>query len=159
MGALTFDTLFRSLKRGAPDPTYYLYGDEDVLKDEAVRAIADRAMAEGGGLREFNVDVRSATDLDAEAFEVLVNTLPLLAGTRVVVVRSLEQVRKNSRLHKAVAAYLAAPNPSTVLILVQGGGGTPDETLLRNATAVALESLPPERVARWGTRRAAELGL
>ncbi len=37
MGALTFDALLRSLKQGAPDPVYYLHGEEDVLKDEAVR--------------------------------------------------------------------------------------------------------------------------
>ena len=44
MGALTFDALLRSLKQGAPDPVYYLHGEEDVLKDEAVRALLERAV-------------------------------------------------------------------------------------------------------------------
>src|SRR5437762_14257588 len=43
MGALTFDALLRSLKQGAPDSVYYLHGEEDVLKDEAVRAVQERA--------------------------------------------------------------------------------------------------------------------
>src|SRR3989442_872164 len=45
MGALTFDALLRSLKRGAPDPVYFLHGDEDVLKDEAIRAVLERDAA------------------------------------------------------------------------------------------------------------------
>ncbi len=114
MGALTFDALLRSLKRGAPDPVYYLYGDEDVLKDEAIRAVLDRAVEPGA--RDFNFDQRSAPDLDPEAFHALVNTPPLLATTRAA-------------------------------------------GLTRETTAVAVEPLPPERVARWLAHRAAELGL
>src|SRR5438128_11829915 len=44
MGALTFDALLRSLKQGAPDSVYYLHGEEDVLKDEAVRVLLERAV-------------------------------------------------------------------------------------------------------------------
>src|SRR2546430_8693272 len=43
MGALTFDALLQSLKQRAPDPVYYLHGEEDVLKDEAVRALLERS--------------------------------------------------------------------------------------------------------------------
>src|SRR2546426_3867390 len=53
MGALTFDALLRSLKQGAPDPVYYLHGDEDVLKDEAIRALVERAVDPAA--RDFNV--------------------------------------------------------------------------------------------------------
>src|SRR5438128_1415756 len=48
MGALTFDALLRSLKQGAPDPVYYLHGDEDVLKDEAIRALVEVARRRPG---------------------------------------------------------------------------------------------------------------
>src|SRR2546425_5889055 len=75
MGPLTFDALLRILKQGAPDPVYYLHGDEDVLKDEAIRALVERAVDPAA--RDFNVDQRSAADLDPEAFHTLVNTPPL----------------------------------------------------------------------------------
>src|SRR5437870_1375359 len=78
MGALTFDALLRSLKQGAPDPVYYLHGDEDVLKDEAIRALVDRTVAPAA--RDFNVDQRNAADLDPEAFHALVNTPPMLVA-------------------------------------------------------------------------------
>jgi len=157
MGALTFDALLRSLKRSAPDPVYYLHGDEDVLKDEAIRALLDRAVEPGA--RDFNVDQRSAAGLDPEAFHTLVNTPPLLARTRVVIVRGVEHVKKTSPLYKEMARYLAAPNPTTVLILTQGAGESPDVGLIKGTTSIAAEPLPPDRVARWMARRAGELGL
>src|SRR2546428_682549 len=84
MGALTFDALLRSLKPegGAPDLVYYLHGDEDILKDEALRALTARAME--AAARDFNVDTRSAADLDAATLRALVDTPPLLAQPRVV---------------------------------------------------------------------------
>ena len=40
MAALPFDALLKGLKQGAaPVPVYYLHGEEDVLKEEAVRAL------------------------------------------------------------------------------------------------------------------------
>src|SRR5438105_4689704 len=62
MGALTFDALLRSLKQGVVDPVYYLHGDEDVLKDEAVRALVERAVDPAA--RDFNFDQRSAPELE-----------------------------------------------------------------------------------------------
>src|SRR2546422_3195334 len=74
MGALTFDALLRSLKPEgrAPDPVYYLHGDEDILKDEALRALTARAME--AAARDFNADTRSAADLDAATLRALVRS-------------------------------------------------------------------------------------
>ena len=157
MGALTFDALLRSLKRSPLDPVYYLHGDEDILKDEAIRALLDRAVEPGA--RDFNVDQRSAAGLDPEAFYTLVNTPPMLAETRAVIIRGLEQIKKTSALYKEIIRYLAAPNPTTVLILTQGAGEDPDSGLSKDTTSVAVKPLPPDRVARWMARRAGELGL
>lgn len=157
MGLLTFDALLRSLKQGALDAVYYLHGDEDVLKDEAVAALLERAVDPAA--RAFNVDQRSVADLDPEQFDTLVNTPPLLAATRLVVLRGLEQLRKTARLRAPLLAYLAAPNPTTVLVLVQGAGEPADHELAGRATAVAVEPLPPARVERWVAHRARQLGL
>ena len=156
MGALTFDALLKNLKQGVPDPVYYLHGDEDVLKDEAIRALVARAVEES---RDFNVDQRSAAELDSAAFHALVNTPPMLAAKRAVVIRGLEQLRKTAKLRQELVRYLDSPNPTTVLVLVQGAGEPPDAELARRATAVATEPLPPTRVARWLAHRAGQLGV
>jgi DNA polymerase III subunit delta len=157
MGALTFDALLRSLKRSPPDPAYYLHGNEDVLKDEAIRALLDRAVEPGA--RDFNVDQRGAAALDPEAFHTLVNTPPMLAERRAVIIRGMEDVKKTSALYKEIVRYLAAPNPTTVLILTQGAGEDPDGVIVKQTTSVVVEPLPPDRVARWMARRMGELGL
>jgi DNA polymerase-3 subunit delta len=157
MGALTFDALLRSLKQGAPDPAYYLHGEEDVLKDEAVRAIVERAVDPAA--RDFNVDHRAAGDLDPAAFHALVNTPPMLAATRAVVIRGLEQIRKTAKFRQELLRYLDSPNPTTVLVLVLGAGESPDADLVRRATTVRVEPLPPPRVERWMAHRAQQLGL
>lgn len=160
MAALTLDGLLRSLKKGAPppDPVYLLYGDEDVLKNEAVQALLAAAVEPAA--RDFNLDSRYAADLDAPAFDALVNTPPLFAERRAVVVRGVEQLgKRKSKLRDEVVRYLAAPNPTTVLILQVAAGEDPDAELARQATSVALEPLSPERVPKWLAHYAAKLGL
>src|SRR5213593_4489168 len=158
MAVVTFDALLRGLKQGGtPAAVYYLHGDEDVLKDEAVRALVDRMLDPGA--RDFNFDQRSAADLDPEAFHSLVNTPPMLAPVRVVVLRGIEEVKKTSKVRQELLAYLAAPSPTTLLVLVQNAGTPPDAELARAATAVAAEPLPPHRVLKWLARRARPLKL
>src|SRR5438309_2459202 len=157
MGALTFDALLQSLKQRAPDPVYYLHGEEDVLKDEAVRALLERAVDPTA--RDFNIDQRTIADLDPEAFNALVNTPPMLTATRAVVLRGMEQLRKTAKVRQERLRYIDSPTPTTVLVLVHGTAETPDAELVRRATAVEVVPLPPARVERWMTHRAKQLGL
>src|SRR6266478_2989290 len=159
MAALTLDALLRSLKKGAPlpEPVYLLHGDEDVLKDEAIRALVDRAV---GSSRDFNLDVRFAPDLTPEAFHALVNTPPMLAERRAVVIRGVEQLgKRKTKLRDEVVRYLESPNPTTSLVLVVAAGEEPDADLVRASTSVALDALAAERVPRWLQHRASSLGL
>src|SRR5260370_11442984 len=110
MTAFTFDTLLRDLKRGVLQRVYYLHGKEDVLKEEAVRALGDRAVE--APTRDFTVDTRAAAELGPEELHALVNTQPMLAARRAVVVRGVEQLRKKSPAREELLRYLANPNPS-----------------------------------------------
>ena len=157
MAALSFDALLRALKQGEPDPVYYLHGEEDVLKDEAVRSLVDRAVPPD--VRDFNLDQRTASEQDAESLHALLNTPPMLAERRVVVLRGVEQVRAKSKARDALIAYLKQPSPSTVLILVQSDAEAPEADLASHATAVAVQRLPPERALRWVAHAAAQRSL
>jgi len=159
MAALTLDALLRGLKKGAPvpEPVYLLHGDEDVLKDEAIRALVDATV---GSSRDFNLDVRFAPDLTPESFHALVNTPPMLADRRAVVIRGVEQLgKRKTKLRDEVVRYLASPNPTTMLVLVVAAGEEPDADLVRASTSVELEPLAAERVPRWLQHRATTLGL
>jgi len=155
MPAIALDALLRNVKKTALQPVYLLHGDEDVLKDEAIRALLAASV---GSNRDFNLDVRFAPDLTPESFNALVNTPPMLAERRAVVIRAVEQLgKRKTKLRDEVIRYLAQPNPTTVLVLVVAAGEEPDSDFVKASTTVLFEPLAAERVPRWLQHHAATL--
>jgi DNA polymerase-3 subunit delta len=158
MPAQTYDALLRSLAKGELAPVYYLHGPEDILKDEAVEAIVERAL--DPALRDFNFDQRSAGQLDPEAIFSLCTTLPMMAERRVVVLREIEGWKRKPKARAAFLAYLERPAAETVAVLVQGSAEEDADTdLVRGAFSVDCAPLVPERARRWLLRRAGRLGV
>jgi DNA polymerase-3 subunit delta len=158
MAAHSLDTLLRSLKKGDLAPVYYFYGPEDVLKDEAVRTILELALEPG--MREFNLDQRSAGQLDPEEVYSLCNTLPMLADRRVVVLREVEAWRRKTRGREEFLRYLQHPSQSTLVILVQGSTEDgEDKELSQHSYSVRFEALSPSLAVKWVLRQAGRLGV
>jgi DNA polymerase-3 subunit delta len=158
MASHTLDALSRSIHQGQFAPAYYFHGPEDVLKEEAVRAILDRAL--DPSLRDFNFDQRSAAQLDGEELEALCNTLPMLAERRVVVLRDAEAWKRKTRSRTAFLRYLEDPSPGTLVILIQGSADeSEDKELTRDTYSVKFSPLSLERASKWAVRHAGQLGL
>ena len=158
MAAQTIDTFFRSLKKAEPAGAYYFHGAEDVLKDEAVRALVDRVL--DPSLRDFNLDQRSAPQLDPESLYSLCATLPMMAERRVVILRDVEGLKRKPKVRATLLGYLAHPSPETILVLMQGSGEPAEDKELARATcSVSCDALPPDRVLKWLQRRAEGLGV
>ena len=154
----SLDVLLRALQKGRLEPVYYLHGPEDILKDEAVRLILDRAL--DPSLRDFNFDQRSAGQLDPEAVAVLCATLPMMADRRVVLLRDVEGWKRRPKTRAAFLEYLARPAAETLVILVQSSTENEvDKDLARGAYSVSCDPLPEERALKWLARRAAELDV
>lgn len=158
-----FDTFSKQIKAGTIPAAIYLYGSEDVLKDEAVRAILDRVV--DPGLRDFNYDQRSAGQLDAESIETLCNTLPMMADRRLVVIRDIEVWQKRAKGRATLLHYLQKPAAETVLILVQGAArreeekSDPDPDLVELSCAVEADRYGPKLAEKWVLKRAEERGI
>lgn len=157
MAAVTFAQASRALQEGTVRPVYYLTGDEDVLKDEFVSALVEATV--DPSTRDFNLDVRSAGDLDGEALNALIETPPMLAERRVVVVRGLEQWRKNAKVWEVLRRYLEHPASTTVCVLVHGAGERPDAGIAKAAYHVVLDTLAPSALPGWLARRAEHVGV
>jgi DNA polymerase-3 subunit delta len=160
----THDDLLRALGRGELAPVYYLHGSEDILKEEASRAIIERALDPHE--RDFNLDQRTAAGLDPEQLHALVNTLPMLATRRCVVIREIEAWRRKAGPREVLLQYLANPSPDTILILQEGAppeekqrDWEPDAELADRSWAVDFRPLEPERVPRWLAHHARRLGI
>jgi DNA polymerase-3 subunit delta len=147
-----------SLKKGEFERAYYLHGPEDVLKEEGLRYLLERAV--DPATRDFNLDQRSAGQLDPESVEALCNTVPMMADRRVVVIRDVEQWKRKTKARNAFLAYLERPSPDTVVVLVQGGSEeTEDKELARRATSVHFSPPTAAEAERWLERRAAASGI
>ena len=137
--------LAKAIKSRSFDPVYYLHGDDDFLKEDAVKALC--AAAVDPAMQDFNLEVRRAAELDAEALDVLLNTLPMMAERRAVVVRDVPSLKKEARA--ALDRYIARPAPDTVLVLVAPAGAKADKALLEKATALDFAPLTADRVPKW----------
>ena len=158
MAALTFAAAVRALADGDRAPTWYLTGDEDVLKQECIEAVLEHAL--DPSTRDFNLDVRQAGDLNGESLNALVETPPMLAERRVVVLRGLEQWRRNAKVWDVLHRYLAQPNPSTLLVLVHGAGEKPDAKIVKAAARhVEVRAPTPKERTAWLARRARGMGV
>jgi DNA polymerase-3 subunit delta len=158
MAAHSLDALLRSLKKGEVAPVYYFYGPEDVLKDEAVRMILELAL--DPSVREFNLDQRSASQLDPEEVYSLCNTLPMLADRRVVLLREVEAWKRKTRGRAEFLRYLEHPSPATVVILIQGSGEeNEDRELSQHSYTVRFDAYSPSQAVKWVLRQAGRMGL
>lgn len=154
----SFDTLFKALRKGEVPGSLYLHGPEDVLKEEVVAEVLDRAV--DPSLRDFNYDQRSAASLDPEQAETLCTTLPMMADRRVVVIRDIESWNKRAKAKAAVIRYLERPAAETILVLVQGSTEEDvDADLAAKTLSVRMDPLPSDRAQRWLLRRAEQLGV
>jgi DNA polymerase-3 subunit delta len=136
-------------------PAYYLYGEDDFLKEQAVRQLVEAAV--DPATRDFNLEVRRGSELDAETLGSLLGTPPMMANRRVLVVRDVGALRRDART--LLDRYIKSPAPDAVVILVTPAGAKVDRVLLSKTTALEFEPLTGDRVPKWITYHAeTELG-
>ncbi|MGE5730727.1 MAG: DNA polymerase III subunit delta [Gemmatimonas sp.] len=126
-------------------PAYYLHGQNDYLKDEEVRRMVDAAA--DPATRDFNVEVVRGGDVDAETLGSTLSTPPMMAERRVIVIRDVTALKKDSR--SMLDNYLKRPAPDLLLLLVAPAGAKADKALINAATAVEFEPLSGARIPKW----------
>ncbi|MHB1225231.1 MAG: DNA polymerase III subunit delta [Gemmatimonadaceae bacterium] len=128
-------------------PVYLIQGEDDFLKDGAVRQLVGAVV--DPGVRDFNLEMRRGGDLDAETLGALLGTPPMMADRRLVVVRDVGALRKDAR--KALDHYLARPAADTVVALVAAAGAKADRPLAEHASVTPVEyrQLRGDEVPKW----------
>ena len=151
MSALLEVAFKKSLKRGEFAPVYYFHGEDDFLKEQAVRDLVEAVV--DPATRDFNLDIRAAAELDAETLGSLLGTPPMMAERRAVIVRDVAALRKDVRA--VLDGYLAEPAADTVLVLVATASekAKADKGLEGRAAAVEFKPLSGDRVPRWIVHR------
>ena len=156
MSVSSLKTLRDTIKRRAFDGAYYIFGEDDYQKDDAVRQLLDAALDPGS--RDFNLDTRRGADLDAETLGILLSTPPMMAERRVVVIRDAGALKKDAR--KGLDEYLKRPSADTLLILTSPSGSKSDPALSGAATQLLFDPLTGDRVPKWIAHHATtEMGM
>ena len=137
--------LHAALKKREFDPVYFFFGEDDFLKDARVRELIEIAI--DPSTRDFNLELRRGNELDAEMLDALLSTPPMLAERRVVVIRDVDKLKKESR--KLLDRYLEHPAADTVLVLVAPAGAKADRPLADRSTSVEFAPLTADRVVKW----------
>ncbi len=134
------------IKQNIYAPAYLLMGDEAYLKTEFKKKLIKALVNEGDTL---NFSAFNRERYNENEIVDLAQTLPFLAEKRVILIEETGCLKKEN---KKLAAYLAEPNPDTVLIFVES------DVDKRNAVYKALTKLErvvemtqpsEEDMARW----------
>lgn len=147
------EELIKQLEKRRVDPVYFFSGEDDYLKEEAVKLLV--ASTVEPGTEEFCLDFIQGETTDASSILTLTSTLPMLAERRVVIVRDFQRLSQKDR--ELIATYAEQPAPSATLVLI-----TPKVDLTtvfyarlnKTTTSVVFYPLYPERIPAWLQQRA-----
>lgn len=152
MSAQALRELRKAIHNRQFEPAYYFQGDDDYRKEEAARELI--AAAVDPATRDFNFDLLRGADVSAEAIESAVNTPPMMAARRVVVLRDVNALKKDTRA--VLDRYLAKPSRDTVLLLISPAGVKGDKELERGTVSLTFAALSDRDAVEWVTAHARE---
>lgn len=106
--------MMADVKSGRLKPVYLLYGEEEHLRDEAVRKLIDACLEPD--TRDFNLAVFRAGETDVESVIAALMSAPAFAPKRVVVLRGFDELGAEEQ--KAVVSATQRMPRTSVAILV-----------------------------------------
>jgi DNA polymerase-3 subunit delta len=112
---VTPEELASELDGGRLRSAYLLAGDEPLLRDDALESLRRAALGEGGS--DFDLDRLAGERTDAGALEDALNTLPVLAGRRLVILDEPE-ARRGRGIAEALPERVEALGEDAGCVLV-----------------------------------------
>jgi DNA polymerase-3 subunit delta len=139
----------RALRKAMRDRSfervYYFRGDDDFLKESTAREFIAAAL--DASTREFNLEVLRGDEVAPETLDTALNTPPMFADRRVVVLRDVHELKKDARA--ALTRYLGNPASDLILLLIDPAGEKLDTALADTAIVVDFDQLEDRRVPGW----------
>ena len=107
--------LRKALEQGSRGGVFFLWGEDEHRKGEAVKEIVDAHVDES--TKDFNLDVVEGSVINVADLARIVATPPMMAEWRVVVVKGAEAFAGAARSRDLVLGLAASPPPDLALIL------------------------------------------
>lgn len=150
MPAPSHQRLPRQLRDGTRGGVFFLYGDEEHLKDLAAREVIAAHL--DPATRDFNLDEVHGSDVTPETLGSLIQTPPMMADFRVVVVRGAEALAVSSTSRGMLEDVVKAPPPGLALILLANLGSSKAKiwkTLQKQAISAEFGRLSDADLPGW----------
>jgi DNA polymerase-3 subunit delta len=146
----------RFLQKGGKGGIFFVHGEDEFRKDEAVRALVDAHL--DPATRDFNLDVLRGGEVDGERLASVLATPPLMAEWRVVVVREVEALASSPRVRELLVGLTEAPPAGLAAVLVatipKGSSARFWKDLQAKARSLELAPLALDDVPGWVLERA-----
>ncbi len=110
---MNYQRFLLNLEGGSISPLYLFSGQEEFLKEEAVKRLRDSLLAPGAV--DFNYHLFYGKEDSGARIVDAALTLPFMSGKRLVVVKEGEKLGVSDK--KEMLKYAQSPSPSTCLIL------------------------------------------
>lgn len=164
---LTRADLRDRLSRRDVAPVYALYGPETYLRDLAVKKITEAAFAEED-FRDFNdAEFSLNTPDNLRSALAAADQLPMMASRRVIRITDVRVAATAAKdtlkeeFDEALAAYLANPSPSSVVIFIAdelNGVRKMGKLLREKATSVEFAPLGDQELTQWARQKVKDAG-
>lgn len=145
--------------KGARGGAFYLHGDDEFRKEEAVRALIEAHL--DPSTADFNLDPLRGSEVSPETLASVLATPPMMAEWRVVVLREVEGLASSKHARETLLAVAGDPPPGLCLIMscTVPNGSTAKfyRELARAARAVGFRALSEADVPGWIIARAREV--
>lgn len=137
---------------------FFLHGDDQFRKEEALRALIEAHVEPA--TRDFNLDVLRGGEVDAERLASVLATPPMMAEWRVVVLREVEGLAGSKRAREELLRVATDPPPGLALLMSctvpKGSSARFYSDLARVARSTEFKGVAEADVPGWLMARAAE---
>lgn len=111
---MKYQELMDSVSKGKLASAYLFSGEEDFLKEQALKKIISSQVKPG--FQSFDLDVVYGDEVDFGTIKSRAETLPMGSARRVLLLKNLEGLPQGAK--KRLLDYLDSPPPKTIIVLV-----------------------------------------
>ena len=142
------ENLKEQIQKNNISPVYFFSGDEEYLKEEAIRSLINYVVKPD--TEPFCLDVFRGDDVGAADILPVVSLVPMMSDRRVVIIRDFHRLSQKDR--EALVTYTEQPVLSTVLIIECHRINLKTQIykrLTETSDSVVFYTLFPERIPTW----------
>lgn len=158
MALIDSQKLYKDLEKGSLSPLYFLFGEEPYLLNQCVERFKYAVLNEGAS--DFNYDLFYASDADTGRVTDAVETLPMMAARRLVILKEAQEL--SDKEWASLEPLFASPVDSTVFVVFANRIDKRKKTirlLMDKADCVEFKKPYENEVPRWIKYIASNLGL